>query len=517
MNTLPTTAAPRKSRSRGWWLLLLVGGVALGAGLYTGKIPNPLGTHTPKANASAEKPAENSTTVKLIRPKRESSVAMTIDQVASVEPYYQAELRARASGIVKRVHRDIGDRVQAGDILVEIDVPDIDQDVAKCDAMILQRQQELKVSQAKFKDAKAAKEVAAATIRQRQADVIAATATRDFRKRKFNRFQELAKSGTVVGNLVEEEEREYLASEAVVTSTNANVDRAKADFSESESKVEAAAADIDLKQAQIEVARKDLERAKAIADYSKVLAPFAGVIVRRNVDPGSFVQNATTGSSETLIAVARLDLVTVSAKFPDNVAALVNEKTMASIQFADLPGLNVTSKITRFSPTVLNADRTMRVEIDLFNGTESEYQLLLEAIKVGGPNRPTKGASDPIPVHAQANQTAIRRLVPGMLASIKLGVGGFGESYVLPSAAVYTRSGTSYVLLVEQGRTKQVPVRVQFNDGKTVRVGLQLASRDTNGNVREGLRELTGQEEIVATRQLEIGDGTAVQGSASDW
>jgi len=48
-----------------------------------------------------------------------------------------------------------------------------------------------------------------------------------------------------------------------------------------------------------------------------VRAPFDGGVVKRMVDPCSFVQNATTGASDLLISVSRVDLVTVSAKFPD--------------------------------------------------------------------------------------------------------------------------------------------------------------------------------------------------------
>ena len=69
-----------------------------------------------------------------------------------------------------------------------------------------------------------------------------AVATRDLRKGRFERYKDLAKRDTVVGNTVFEEERDYLASEAGVTAARANVDRAKADYSEAESKVEAAAA-----------------------------------------------------------------------------------------------------------------------------------------------------------------------------------------------------------------------------------------------------------------------------------
>jgi len=487
------------------------------AGIVAGLIPNPL--HARDAKAGVGTPAGDSVvTVKVVKPKRESSVAITVDQIATVEPFFQADLRARASGTVKSVLRDIGDKVKKGEVLVVIDVPESEQDVFRMDAMILQRQQELRVSDAKLKDAKAAKDVSAATIKQRLAEVEGATATRDLKKRKYARFQDLAAKGSVVGSVVEEEERDYLSSEAVVTSTKANVERARADFAESESKIEAAAADIDLKKAQVEVARKDLDRAKAVADYAKIVAPFDGVVVRRTVDPGSFVQNATTGTSEALISVAKVDVVSVTAKFPDAIAPSVALDTPAIVTIDDLPGVSIAAAVTRFAPTVQNADRTMRVEIDLFNGDDEEFRHLAECIKKGGPDRQAKGANQAMPVRAFApDEAKSRRLLPGMTGTIKLTIGGFGDSHVLPSTAVYSRSGTSYILLVQDGKTKQVPVRVQVTDGKTVRLAMIEKRKGTDGSNRDVLTELSGNEEVVVARQLEVGDGATVKSGPNDW
>jgi len=514
--------APANLGKNRWRTILPLGvlaalGAATVAGIAAGVIPNPLHANTAEG-AIGSPSTEEVPTVKVVKPKRESSVAITVDQIATVEPFFQADLRARASGTVKSVLRDIGDKVKKGEVLVVIDVPESEQDVFRMDAMILQRQQELRVSDAKLKDAKAAKDVSAATIKQRLAEVEGATATRDLKKRKYARFQDLAAKGSVVGSVVEEEERDYLSSEAVVTSTNANVERARADFAESESKIEAAAADIDLKKAQVEVARKDLDRAKAIADYAKIVAPFDGVVVRRTVDPGSFVQNATTGTSEALISVAKVDVVSVTAKFPDAIAPSVALDTPAIVTIDDLPGVSIAAGVTRFAPTVQNADRTMRVEIDLFNGDDEEFRHLAECIKKGGADRQSKGASQGMPVRAFApDEAKSRKLLPGMTGTIKLTIGGFGDSHVLPSTAVYSRSGTSYILLVQDGKTKQVPVRVQVTDGKTVRLAVFKKRTGADGGSRDFLTELTGREEVVVARQLEIGDGATVKPAPSEW
>lgn len=483
-------------------------------GFVAGVIPNPFASsaqaHPIDANSSSVAKVQ-APLVKVVRPILESSVPITTESLATVEPYYRTDLRARASGNVKAVHGDIGDKVSAGEVLVEIDVPESEQEVAQKKAMVTQREQELSVSEAKLSDAKAARDVSAATIKQREAEVQAMIATRDLKKRVFERYKTLARNGTVVGSLEEEQEKDYLASEAAVTAANANLDRARADYAESDSKIKGAAADIKLKQAQIEVALRDVDRAMAVADYGKVLAPFDGVIVRRQVDPGSFVQNATTGASETLVSVSRVDLVTVVAKFTDDAAPYISKDSPCTIQIDDLPGVTIDCKVTRFSPSIQDADRTVRVEVDLFNGDAADYERVQEMYRSGEKNHLLKGVNDPIPERAfRETSSKGLQLLPGMTGIMKVSIGGFGKSYLLPSSCIYARSGATYILIVDNDKAKQLPVRVQLNDGKMARVSIVTTRQTNNGATREVLSDLTGTENVVVARQLEIADGETV-------
>lgn len=94
-----------------------------------GLLPNPFDQH-PKSAQVAPGREPSAPTAKVIRPKAAASVPITVDQLAVVEPYYRADLRARASGLVKAVRYDIGSRVKKGEVLVEIEVPELEQGVA---------------------------------------------------------------------------------------------------------------------------------------------------------------------------------------------------------------------------------------------------------------------------------------------------------------------------------------------------------------------------------------------------
>ena len=86
-------------------------------------------------------------------------------------------------------------------------------------------------------------------------------------------------------------------------------------------------------------------------------------------------------------------------------------------------------------------------------------------------------------------------------------------AYLLPSSAVYSQGGKTYILVVQDGMTQQIPVRVQVNDGRMAKVAL-LA---TTGEGGTAVRELTGNEEVVVSRQMEVGDRAKVRTVVGDW
>jgi multidrug efflux pump subunit AcrA (membrane-fusion protein) len=531
--------APRQHRAvsgRSWRRLVIgllvalaAGGVAVGTGLLNGLLPGPHAAGDPKATGLSDPPPKSAAaqTIRVVRPKRDPYLEMAVEQIATVEPYFKADLKTRVSGIVRAVHKHIGDPVRRGEVLVEVDVPELDQEVMQKEGVVEQRKQELRVSLAEYDNALAVVEVAKANVRQREAEAGQSEATREFRRRRFARISAMAGRDAVVANVVDEEEKEYRAAEAAVDAAKAGVEKAKADLTEKESSAKAALVDTDLKRSLVAVARKDLERSRALAAYARVTAPFDGVVTRRNVDPGAFVQNATSGTSEPLLSVARTDLLTAVARFPDNAAPFVGDDTMAAVRLDEMPGVTVAARVTRYSPSIQSSDRTVRVEVDLFNGSRKEYDrlvsrvvgvevaplaaadpfgaVLLEAVHRDVARGFRKGDDEELPTFTA---TGGRRLLPGMTGSMKLRLSRFDNAYVVPSSAVFNRSGQPYVLLVENGTTKQYPVRVQVNDGTTAKISLTLPN---------DIRELTGNEMLVASRQIEIGEGTAVTPAPAEW
>jgi multidrug resistance efflux pump len=482
--------------------------------------------------------------IKVVHPKRDPNFTIRVPVPAYVEAYYQADLLARVAGPVLSVSKDLGDLVQKGELLAEIDVPDLAAAVADKEAIIRQRASDVDLAIAKANSAAAAVAVGREMVGQRQAEVRQAMAMRDYREKEMRRFSSLVNDKAVTRDVLEESERSFQASEAGYEGAQASVGKAKADVQEMEANSRAAFVDIEVKRNLLRVAEKDRDLALTMMDLAKLRAPFDGVIVGRKVDVGRFVQNASTGSTTPVLTVARLDMVTVYAKLPDDFADLLRDQTIASIRMEKRPGLEVRGKVTRYAPFIESRDRTLRVEVDLYNAPYPSYQkalsktlaMFLNALNAQSNlgaasclapafnwwHAHTKGANEAFPAFPGVRGTALQsgpyRLLPGMYGQMVLNLQNYRNAYLLPSSTVFNYGGKRFVMLVRAGVAHRVPVHVQVDDGNVVMLVLAGPSKaDKTGEGSEISQALTGDEEFALHGQSEVHDDQPVRPTLVDW
>jgi multidrug efflux pump subunit AcrA (membrane-fusion protein) len=503
--------------------VLGVGVVAvLAAALAVGAVLVTHGGLTAEAQAAGEEgggAGEEVVPAKTVRPKHDPAFNVSVEQPAYVEAYYEADLKARAAGAIRRggILVAIGDRVKAGDDLVHIDVPDLESDVQQKDAVITQRQSELDLAKANRKTAAAAEKAAGEWVKVKQEDVGRAEAGERFRQKELKRFQGLAAGPhpAVTPDVIDEALERYEEAKAGSATARATVADARAELEKAAAKSEAAAADVKVAESLVGVARKDKEKAEALLGFATVRAPFDGVVTRRKVDPGDFVQNAATANTEPLLTVVRDDIVTIYMKVPDKFAPFVNHGSRAVLQLDLLPGLVIEGKVTRYAPSLDNPehDRTMRVEVDLYNGTAAEFQAFLAKEKDQG-NGDLK--SKTLPVFPKVAGKDVKdhplHLMPGQYGKMRLVLDSFPDAFLLPHSAVVTQGGTSYVFVVKDGRALKMPVEIQADNGEEVKVALVEKVR---GMVVR--RDLTGDEEIVVSNQGELSNGQAIKATRVEW
>lgn len=261
---------------------------------------------TAERDASAPSPA-----VTVARPERRA-MARTIMLAASLEAYEQAPLYAKVPGYVERITVDIGDRVEAGQIVATLEVPEMAQRSAEAESQLAERRAEL---------AKAEAETA-------------------LQKAVFARSQGLR------------------AKDAI---TEQDLEQARAGSA-------SAIAGLELARARMRSAEARLAERRALMDYARLRAPFTGIVTRRLVDRGALVQAATSSSGVSpVVVVARIDRVRVLVDVPEPDVPSIDRGDRAVLEIAALPGRLFPGEITRFAGALDPASRTMRTEVDFSN------------------------------------------------------------------------------------------------------------------------------------------------------
>jgi len=126
----------------------------------------------------------------------------------------------------------------------------------------------------------------------------------------------------------------------------------------------------DQSKAQFLMAQANLERTRIIVDYEQLRAPFAGVVVARNYDPGFLVPAATASAAATatpVLVLAKIDRLRVYVYAPQSDAAFVRLGDPALISFDEFPGRVFEGRVGRFAQALDTATRTMLTEIELPN------------------------------------------------------------------------------------------------------------------------------------------------------
>ncbi len=318
---------------------LLLLGIGIAAGLLAGYLPRRETTRQLDSAAARRRiapPLVNATMV--TRAPKVTEVSFP----GSITPVTEAYVYARAAGYLRRRYVDIGDRVAAGQLLAEIDAPDLDQQVTQAQAALAQAEGQLGQSEA--------------TLQQ-------LIATRDLANITWQRYQILTKTGAVSRQAGDTQSTAAKTAGANVTAGEKNVVAAK-EF--------------------VHAAKATLDRLITLQGYEKVTSPFAGIVTARNVDVGALI--SATGSTEgptranqagpsdvpssgEIFRVAQIERLRVLVTLPQSEASEIHVGQPASVTVEELPNRKFPGKITRTSNALDAASRTLLTEVQVANPT----------------------------------------------------------------------------------------------------------------------------------------------------
>lgn len=191
----------------------------------------------------------------------------------------------------------------------------------------------------------------------------------------------------------------------------------------------------DTAAARLAKAQAGLAHNETLLRYSKISAPFAGVVTMRYVDPGAFVPAATASSNPTaaaIVTIMEVSTVRVRIAVPEIESSRIQVGQPVVITTDSLTGQTFRGTVTRHSGALDEATRSLLVEADLPN----------------------------------ANGT----LRPGMYVLAKIGVEKHTGTLLVPAAALVREKANGFLFTFAEGKATRVPVKYGFNDGTSVEI-----------------------------------------------
>jgi membrane fusion protein (multidrug efflux system) len=226
----------------------------------------------------------------------------------SVQPLEETVVYPRASGYIRKWYFDLGDKVREGDVLAEIDTPDLDQQQAQ----------------------------ARAQLAQAEAGLEQARANARFSKENLERYRQLLPAG--------------LASQQ--------------DFDKAKAQAELDQASIGVADATIGSQRANLQYLGQLKIFAKVTAPFAGTVTLRSIERGMLM---TAGTATPLFRISAMDPVRVFVQVPQDVAPSVRVDLTAGVTIREFPDSKFEGKIAHAAGSLDPTTRTMMTEVRVPN------------------------------------------------------------------------------------------------------------------------------------------------------
>ena len=254
------------------------------------------------------------------------SLGRQITLSSELVPFQEIDVYAKESGYVKKLMVDYGTRVTAGEVMAILEIPELEA--------------QLQEDQAEIKNA--LNEVTRA-----QHELARYQAQYKALHLQYTRLNSVFESqpGIVAQQEVDDAQGKDLAAS---------------------SQVDAGQAALEAAQSKLSVARAKMVRDQSLFDYSKITAPFPGVVTERYANLGTLVQAGTSSQAAPIVKLSEDDLFRLVIPVPESYVRYIHVGDPVDVR---VPSLNKTfpGKVARFSVDVKESTRTMHTEVDVKN------------------------------------------------------------------------------------------------------------------------------------------------------
>lgn len=353
--------APPKGPSAGTaFAVVLLLACLVAAGYYLGYLPR---QKRELALAAESKSDTEALPLVTVTPVTRSSATSSLVLPGNIQAVTEAPVLARATGYIKTRSVDIGDRVKAGQVVAEIEAPELDQQILQAQAAIEQ--------------ANSSVEQATAALQQGQSNEALAKITAERSQKLFDR--------TVVSRQDNDTaQMQYAAQQASVQALTKAVAAARSNAS---------------------ALQANLARLKDLQGYLTVRAPFAGIVTVRNIDVGALVNEGNT----LLYRIAQTDRLRTYLNVPQADAGSVHVGQRATLSISDLGGRKFSGQVARTANALDPASRTLLTEVDVDNAGGALMPGMYCEVDLAVPraDRPMMIPSDTLVVRGNGPQVAV--------------------------------------------------------------------------------------------------------------
>ena len=394
------------------WIVvaIVVAGVLL-AWRWIGRTPTKADDHDAIAS-SGDPPAA------VARVERRT-IANPLKISGEFKPFQDVDVHAKVAGYIKAIYVDVGTHVKQGQTLAILEVPELAAQLAGANASVRRANEEIGRAQGDLERAKSSHAAAHSA---------------------FKRLGDAAKT------------REGLVAQQ-------ELDDAQAKDLEAEAQVSSAKAALSAAQQELEVAQANQKQVSALSDYTRIVAPFTGVVTNRYADTGALVAAGTSSSTQAMpvVRLAQISVLRLVLPVPESVAAQIHLQDPVKVHVQAL-NQDIQGRVSRFADSLDQQTRTMETEIDCDNRDG--------------------------------------RLMPGMYTESEISLHERKNVLTIPLQAV-SRNGDDAVVLVVNAQN--------FIEERHVQLGL-----DDEGYV-EVLSGLTDQDRVVIGNRTQFRSGQKIQ------
>lgn len=339
------------------------------------------------------------------------------------KPFQDVEIHAKVAGYIRNINVDVGDRVREGQTLAVLEIPELSAQLAGADAAVRRSQEEIRRARSTVERAQSAHAAA------------------------HSAYARLKQASEAKAGLVAQQE----------------VDDAQAKDLEAEAQVASAQAELAAANQQLEIAQANQQQFHALAGYSRIVAPFSGVVTMRYADTGALIQAGTSSSTQAMpvVRVAEVSKLRLVLPIPESVAARIRVGDAVRVVVQAL-NQEFEGKVSRFADAVNRETRTMETEID-FKNHEG-------------------------------------RLMPGMYAEATLSTNARKNALTIPMESV-TRNGDDATVWIVNAKNQLEERHVKLGLEGTSQVEV-TSGLNENDRIAIGSRSQFHSGESVSTREL---------------